>query len=67
MYIVRGKKSASEGFQFDTLFCNEILIQTEYIISVISTSVNRKGYTQQHVVFKLRIKCVSAPISRVIL
>lgn len=58
-----GKKSAYEGFNFDTLFCNEILIQTEYIVSVIFTSVNRKGYAQQHVVFKLRIKHVCVHIS----
>lgn len=61
------KKSTYEGFKFDTLFCNEILSQTEYIVSVILTSVNRKGYVQQHVVFKLRINYVSAQISRVIL
>lgn len=67
MHIVRGKKSAYRGFKFDTLFCNEILSQTEYIVSVILTSMNRKGYAQQHVVFKLRINYVSAHISRVIL
>lgn len=61
------KKSTYEGFKFDTLFHNEILSQTEYIVSVILTSVNRKGYAQQHVVFKLRINYVSAQISRVIL
>lgn len=58
-----GKKCSYEGFKFDTLFCNEILIHREYIVSVIFTSVNRKGYAQQHVVFKLRIKYVSAHIS----
>lgn len=47
---------------FDTLFCNEILIQTEYIVSVIFTSMNIKGYAQR-VVFKLRIKYFSAHIS----
>lgn len=66
MHVLGGKKSTYKGFKFDT-FCNEILIQTEYIVSVIFTSVNRKGYTQQHVVFKLMIKYVSAHISRVIL
>lgn len=62
-----GKNSTYGGFKFDTLFCNEILIQREYIVSVIFTSVNRKGYAQQHVVFKLRLKYLSAHISRVIL
>lgn len=62
-----GEKSTYEGFKFDTLFCNEILIQTEYIVSVVFTKVNEKGYAQQHVVFKLRIKYVFPHISEVIL